>query len=244
MKDGRMRLIAVLALASALMTAAGCVRVELPVPDYETTTERVDAGGATELQAEIDMGAGDLDITGDATGAMEATFEFGPESLEPKVDYTVDSGRGRLSVSTPAKVDLRPLRDMHYVWDVALASGLPLDLSVQMGAGRADIDLRGTDLRRLQMDLGAGDATVDLSGGWVHDADVWITTGAGELTVRVPADVGIRLRGHKDGIGEFNAEGFRADGDALVNDAYDDADVRFELTLVRGVGTVNVETVE
>jgi hypothetical protein len=156
----------------------------------------------------------------------------------------VDSGLGRLAVSTPAKVDLRPLRDMHYVWDVALSSGLPLDLSVQMGAGRADIDLRGTDLRRFQMDLGAGDATVDLSGDWIHDAQVWITTGAGELTVRVPADVGVRLRGHKDGIGEFNADGFRADGDALVNDAYDDADVRFELTLVRGVGTVNVETID
>lgn len=244
MKNREVRLIAVLAAGLALATVTGCVRVELPDPDYETTTERVEAGSATELEAEIDMGAGDLDITGDATGAMEATFEYGPASLEPEVDYTVNSGTGRLAVSTPAKVDLRPLRDMHYVWDVALSSGLPLDLSVQMGAGRADIDLRGTDLRRLQMDLGAGDATVDLSGDWIHDAQVWITTGAGELTVRVPADVGVRLRGHKDGIGEFNADGFRADGDTLVNDAYDDADVRFELTLVRGVGTVNVETID
>ena len=244
MRETGLRAITALVIALALVTATGCVRVELPDPGYETRTERVNAGSATALEVEIDMGAGQLDVSGGAAGAMDATFEYGPAALDPHVDYAVDAGTGRLSVRTPNKVELRPFRDMHYVWDVALTDDLPLELAVRMGAGESDLDLRGTDLRRLSLDLGAGDATIDLSGDWAHDIDVRVAAGAGELTVRVPAGVGVRVRGHKDGIGEFTADGFRTDGNALVNDAYDDADVRFELTLSRGVGSVNVETID
>lgn len=246
MKVLNRRAIVALVLGLVLITAVGCVRVELPEPGYETTDESLSAGAATEITASIDMGAGELDVTGDAGAGkvMEATFEYSPSSWRPEVDYDVSSGEGRLSVRTPSHLDWRPLRGTHYQWFVALTGELPLDLSVNMGAGESDIDLSGTDLRRLKVNLGAGDATIDLSGDWTHDADIDVTAGAGALTVRVPADVGVRIRGFEGGIGEFRADGFSEDGDSVVNDAYGDSDVTFEITLSRGVGEVVVETID
>jgi hypothetical protein len=244
MKKTMLRGGAVLAIGLALVISVGCVRVELPDPGYETKTETVDAGAATEVTASIDMGAGELDVTGGATGLMKGTFEYSPESWKPEVDYEVTGGEGRLSVRSPRQLDIRPLRTTHYVWDIALADDMPFDLAVNMGAGEADLDLRGVDVRRLDVNLGAGETTIDLSGVRRHDADITVATGAGSLTVRVPADVGVRIRGLEDGIGDFTAEGFTHDGDALVNQAYDDAGVRLEIRLTRGIGEIIVEAVE
>lgn len=246
MKAMKVRAVAALVSGLVLVTTAGCVRVELPEPKYETADEAVNAGTATEIRASLDMGAGELHVSGTAPSGkvMEAAFEYSPPSWRPVVDYDVTAGVGRLSVRTPSHLDWRPLRGTRYVWDVALTDELPLDLSVNMGAGESTIELAGTDLRRLKLNLGAGDTTIDLSGKWTHDAEIDVTAGAGELVVRVPADVGVRIRGYKGGIGEFRADGFSPDGDAVVNDAYGDADVTFEITVSRGVGEVRVETVE
>lgn len=238
------RALAVSVLGLALVASTGCVRVELENGGYDTTTERVSAEGATEVEASLDMGAGQLNVTGGADDLMNAEFEFSDSRWEPEVEYEVSGDTGELRVKTPSNIGGFPRSNSRYVWDVALTDDLPLVLRVNMGAGEADFDLRGLDLRDLHVNLGAGESTIDLSGEWSHDLVADITTGAGELTLRVPANVGVRIVGHRDGIGTYSAQGFKQDGDALVNDAWEAADVRFEIELRRGVGEVTIETVE
>ena len=218
--------------------------MELYDGGYDTTNERGEAEGDTEVEASIDMGAGKLIVTGDADDVMDAEFEFGDPSWEPEVSYNVTNGKGELEVDTPSGLKTFPSGNTRYEWDIALGNTLPLDLSVNMGAGEVDLDLRGLDVRKLRVNLGAGESTIDLSGVWSNDLTADINTGAGELTLRVPANVGVRIVGYRDGLGSYRADGFEQDGDALVNDAWETADVKFEIELTRGLGEVTVETVE
>lgn len=240
----RNRLAAALMLGAVLVASAGCVRVELPEDEAQSATEHVEAGDATALDAAIDMGAGKLVVTGDADGAMDADFDYSRPAWRPVVDYDVTDGLGTLSVRTPRVATFGVRGSLRYDWDIALSSELPLDLAVNMGAGEADLDLRGTALRELRVNLGAGDSTIDLTGDWANDVTGDINAGAGTLTLKVPADVGVRIVGYQDGLGSYRADGFEQDGDALVNDAYETAEVQFDLVLRRGLGDVTVETIE
>lgn len=238
------RRIAAVTAGLALVATAGCVRVELPEGEYESATEQMPLGDAEELDVSIDMMAGRLDVSGGADGALDADFDFSKSAWQPVVDYDVTDGSGTLRLSTPDVPSFGFRNDLRYDWDVRLPSDLPMTLAVSMGAGEADLDLRDTMLRSLRVDLGAGDATIDLSGTWTEDVDGEINAGAGALKLKVPADVGVRIVGYQDGLGSYRADGFAQDGDALVNDAWETAEVRFDLVLRRGLGEVTIETID
>lgn len=240
----RMVVTGAIALAAlGVVTASGCVRVELPAPQQTSAGDEIARDGAAGLTASISMGAGQLSVSGGATGAMDATYVFSDEEWRPEVHYAVADGEGTLSVSSPTRARIDLTERMRYEWDIALADDLPLDLSIAMGAGESELVLGSLDLRRLSVDMGAGDATIDLVGAPEHDLEAEINAGAGAFTLRVPAGVGVRIVGYQDGIGSYRADGFRQDGDALVNDAYGDAPVSFKIVLRRGLGDVTVETV-
>jgi len=115
------------------------------------------------------------------------------------------------------------------------------ELTVSGGADPDLLMLAGLDLRDLRVSLGAGDVTVDLTGEWGNDLTASVEGGAGSFTIRVPGDVGVRVLGARDGLGSFEADGMRLDGDAYVNDAYGSAPVTIELRVTRGVGDVRIE---
>ncbi len=233
--------------AAALMViaiaATGCVRVEMPGGTFTESNESVTLQGATKVNARINMGAGKLDIASAETDLMKAHFGYSEAGWKPEVSYDVNGSTGELSVLTPSRLRLDFTRDLRYEWTIGLAPDVPLDLAVNVGAGEATLDLAGLDIRNLQVDVGAGDTTVDLTGDWTHDLRGDINTGAGALKLRVPENVGVRIVGYRDGVGEYLADGFMQDGDALVNPAYENATVKFDLTLRRGVGEVVIEMV-
>lgn len=238
------RLIGATLAVATLVASAGCVRIQLPVSESASDTDRIELGDAESVMAIIEMGAGKLAVTGGTDALMDAEFRFTDSAWRPQVDYEVRNAEGRLSVRMPSRPRLNLTGNMRYEWTIALTDRLPLDLAVTMGAGEARLDLGALDLRSLQMNLGAGDATIDLVGDATNDLTADITAGAGALTLRVPSDVGVRVLGHRDGLGTYSADGFIQDGDALVNPAWENADVRFEITLRRGVGDVTIELVD
>jgi hypothetical protein len=243
MNDKMMHMTIGMSLAGLLLLSAGCVRVELPKPDYTESGRSVQVEGAEKVSASFEMGAGTLAISGGGTELMDATFGYTDPSWEPTVVYEVKGTQGALSVRTPTNLHINFGADNRFEWDIKLGEGIPLDLSVAMGAGESTIDLSGLDVRRLQVDLGAGESTIDLSGAWSNDLVASINAGVGLLNLKVPEGVGVRIAGATEGIGDYQADGFKQDGAALVNDAYGTADVTFEIALNRGVGEIVVETV-
>ena len=260
----------VVVLGLSAVALGGCYRKELPenqkivltdtwgIDLGNTDHERVASGDtinrtvtipleeAAELDASIRMGAGQLKLEAGGADALEADFEYRPSSLKPNVSYDVASGDpavGNLSVRQPEQSGFL-FSNAKNSWDLQLAQDVPLDLDVDLGAGEGDLILGGLELRELKLNMGAGDMTVDFAGDWDHDVVASIQAGVGQLTLKLPADVGVRVDGRGTGIGDFVADsGFEVDGDAFVNRAYGETTTTIEISVARGIGEVRLETV-
>jgi hypothetical protein len=205
-------------------------------------TQTVEAQGAKAVHAEIELGAGDLDLTGGAAHLLEADCYYSRASRKPEVSYNVTGDTGELRISQTYSEKIRfgdggGGND----WNLHFGNQVPLDLNVKMGAGTGRLELSGLQLTHLRVEGGAGTLFVDLSGDWKKDFDGRISGGVGTVTVRLPANVGVHVRA-TGGLGAVNAPGFERDGDAYVNSAYGKSPVTLTLDIEGGVGTINLES--
>jgi hypothetical protein len=181
-------------------------------------------------------------VTGGAEKLLEADFTYNVAELKPEVEYT----DGTLAVRQPngnGLPDLRNITDYRNEWSLRLYEGVPMGLSVNMGAGTSDLKLAGLSLTGLDVNLGAGESTIDLSGDWVRDLDVTIDAGAGDISVRLPRGVGVRVEVNA-GVGTIEAPDLIKDGDVYTNDAYGVSEVTLQVSLEAGVGQVKLEVKE
>ncbi len=250
-------IVLVLVMCVALVSATGCYRKELPQNQQVHIGDNTSGGspvddisnvpleGAQTLEAKVRMGAGELSLEGGGADALQADFNYFPATIKPEVAYEVTkAGAGILSVTQP-EFDLGQLGEMTNTWKLGLAEGVPLDLVVDLGAGKGDLAFGGLGLRSLVMNMGAGDTTLDFSGTWDHDVDAQLQAGIGKVTMRFPADVGVRVETHDSGIGEFVADdGFVKKGSTFENRAYGETTTTIEVSIQRGIGEVRLETVQ
>lgn len=233
-------------LFAGVLGTTGCTRVLLEDVEgpsgVETKNASIPLDGAERLDARITMPVGEFTLTGGGTGAMDAVFTHSRDWV-PRTEYSVESSTGVLRVDQPAVSERIPFGQKANQWDIRLASAIPVDLNVELGAGQSEIDLRDVDVDKLDVLTGVGETTIDLSGARTHDVTARIEAGLGQLTVRVPRGIGVRLTSISDGIGDFSAEGLHRDGSDYVNDAYATSTTKMEITLHRGIGEVRVVSV-
>ena len=110
-------------------------------------------------------------------------------------------------------------------------SGMPNLLGIMNF--RNEWDLRLND--QVPMDL-----SVDLGGDWTHDLDATIDTGAANTTLRLPSNVGVRVR-VEPGPNIINATGLTKDGNFYTNAAYGVSKVTWQIDLVPGIGLITLE---
>jgi len=229
-------LIALVLLGALLLAGCGS---DARVGTLRTESQSVELGDAKSVRAQIYLGAGDLNLTGGAEKLLEADFTYNVARLKPEVEYT----DGRLVVRQPDVKGLPVLRDItdyRNEWGLRLNDEIPMDLSLDMGAGSSDLQLAGLSLTRLDVSLGAGISTVDLSGDWTRNLEVTIDAGAANTSVRLPKDVGVRV---KVGSGPHTIEaiGLKRDGDVYTNAAYGVSEVTLQVDIEAGIGQINLE---
>src|SRR5260370_23021076 len=78
------------------------------------------------------------------------------------MDYNVADGVGPLSISQDD--GSTHFGAQHNQWNLRFSSEVPLELKVEMGAGRGQLPLRDMPVTRLEMSMGAGQAGLDLTG--------------------------------------------------------------------------------
>jgi len=235
------------------------------VGELQTESQTVELGGAASVRVEIEMGAGELDLSGGAAELLEASFTYNVAELKPEVEYA----GGRLSVRTPDvkfRADsLWDLDDYRYEWDLRLNDDVPMEMRVSMGAGRVDLKLGSLSLTRLDVTRGAGELLVDLSGPasptrldigggagllkvdltgtWQSNLEATIGGGLGKRTLILPADVGVRVK-VDIGIGSVDATGLTKEGEYYTNDAYGQSDVTLNIEVDGGVGETELRVGE
>src|SRR6516165_1119454 len=155
--------------------------------DHETQV--IDRNGARAVRMNVEMPAGQLRISGGAERLFEADFYQGDAWHPPSVDYSVSDGIGTLRVAQQSTSQVMVNSDN--IWNLKVSDEVPLELKIDVGAGRSDLNLSKVDLTRLELNIGAGQANVNLTGERGKDLQAIIQGGVGEAIVQLPKNVGV-----------------------------------------------------
>lgn len=201
-------------------------------------------GAATELALDIDMPGGQLDLRGGSVELLEAEFRFDKEEMRPLLVGSVGQPAGRIDISVPAYSP--GVGRTFNEWDLLLGPRIPVDLKLQMRAGRGIVRLGGIPVRSLELNLGGGELLIDLvdlvGAGTVTGT---IEVGHGQARVRLPEDRGVRIRATNP-VGLVQANGLSVsteEPDTWVNAAWGSAADNIDLTVRVGWGEVTLELV-
>ncbi len=198
----------------------------------------VDKLNAKTVHVALEMNAGELNLSGGSSHLAEADFDYRSASGAPKVEYSVAGTTGDLRITQDNSEDhIHTTTDNN--WTVHFANDVPLEIKIDMGAGRGNLRLRDIDVTRLNLDIGAGQVDVDLTGDRKSDLTADIEGGVGTASIRLPKNVGVIVTA-TGGLGTINAHGLKHDGDQYMNEMYGKSPVTIHLKVEGGVGTISL----
>jgi predicted membrane protein len=116
-----------------------------------------------------------------------------------------------------------------------------MDLKIECGVGKSNFELGGLTLTGLDVQTGVGETTLDLIGDWKRDLHASVKGGIGQVTLRLPDKIGVRVQAQK-AIGSIQATGLRKENDAYVNDAFGKSQVTLHLHIQTGIGEIRLES--
>jgi len=148
-----------------LLIAAIAVAVTIPVSaqaqSWRTVTRSQQLENNDEVRVIVEYGAGEVTLRSVDGGLLyRMNLEYDEDKFEPVADFTGD--RLRLGVeSIRRNVSIRGRQSGSL--DLELARGVPMDLDLEFGAVKADIDLGGLALTDLSLSSGASESVIDMS---------------------------------------------------------------------------------
>lgn len=123
-------------------------------------------------------------------------------------------------------------------WDLGLNPDVPIDLKVNTGLGRTELDLTTLNISNLSVNGGIGQAVINLPRQGILRAT--IEGGIGEVVINVPQGMAVRVRA-EGGIGGVNVSGnYQRNNDEWVSPNYETAENRIDVRVKGGIGAVRV----
>jgi len=207
--------------------------------DHHThDTKVINLGAAKAAHFEIEMPAGELTIEGGADHLLQADFYHGGAWESPSVDYSVEDGIGQLRIGQEGGGHMMGHSDNR--WKLKVSNSVPLQLKIDMGAGRGDIRLAKVDLTRIELNIGAGQVLMDLTGERAKDLHAEIQGGVGEAILKLPKNVGVIAEVH-GGLGSIDVKGMKEEDGNYVNPAYGKSPSTIHLTVQGGIGHIMLQ---
>jgi hypothetical protein len=205
----------------------------LPVRDVPEESLALPLANRTEAAIDVKFGAGDLAIGRGKPGELlGGSFRGGVvwRELAP----------GRIVLEQDVEHGL-PWLDHDATWSVGLTDAIPLDLRLDTGACRSELDLTDLRVRTLELHTGASRTDVRLprAAGLTR---VRVQAGAAEVVLEVPTGVAARIRGQV-ALGSLAIDErrfpMRVDGEYASPDEAT-APNRVEIDVQSGLGAVRV----
>jgi hypothetical protein len=133
----------------------------------------------------VEYGAGTLTVLPASKSMLyEMEVRYDPRQYTPVTDFDRDQRRLQLGVRSAEKGRNRIEGKEGSRASISLSREVPLDLTLQFGAGDADIDLGGMRLRKLDLSTGASETKLRFSApNPISAQEVQLRAGAAELTV-------------------------------------------------------------
>jgi len=217
------------------LLVTGCVKVG----KMKHETRRIEAGEIELGEIELDIGAGELYVSGGTDALMEGHFSYNVSSWKPEINHRIINKRGILSVRQHSSVRIPSGRSRNR-WNIHLNGDIPFELDIDFGAGEGNLDLRDIKINRLDINMGAGDLTVNLTGKREQNLDVDIDGGVGHATLYLPQDIGVKVK-IDGGIGSVSARGFYQRGGSYTNDKYGKTGISITIDIDAGIGSIDLK---
>lgn len=203
------------------MTTATTPRESISIP----------LGSLDAAQIRIGFGGGELGIRPAARGALvDGQFEGGVKQQS--------GGPGRIELS-PLSPGLPIVTWAPVHWEVGITTEIPIDLRLDTGANRSEIDLTAIRIRQLELHTGASDTTVRLPAG--GQPVVRVECGFASAVLIVPEGMAARIRGTM-GLGAVTVDEsrFPRTNGEWVSPDYETATDRADITVAGGFGSIRV----
>lgn len=156
----------------------------------------IPAGSARTASARIIQHSGDLTLAGGAGELLDAAFTYNRDVWQPDVTYTISDTHGTLAVAQSGR-NRGPSPGSRYQANLRLGADLPLDLTIDTHSVTSTLQLGGLPLQRAEISVTQGRSVIDLRGAWRQNTDLIITNDLGDITLRLPRDVGVRVKGNQ-----------------------------------------------
>jgi N-terminal domain of toast_rack, DUF2154/Domain of unknown function (DUF5668) len=197
----------------------------------------IDRQDAQSVHASLQTSAGEFTISGGSSHLLDADFKYSDSYAAPRVDYSVSNGVGQLTISQDDQT--AHFGTTHNEWSLHFSNDVPLELKIEMGAGRGNLRLRDVPVTRLDVSMGAGQVDADFTGDRKADLIANLEGGVGQATIRLPRNVGVIVHA-SGGIGAVDAHSLKHDGDEYINDAYGKTPATIHLKVEGGIGQITL----
>lgn len=169
---------------------------------WKTVTATRQVTDEDDLRVRVEYGAGVLAVRRGDTGLLYgALLQFDADHTAPRTEY--EGGRLVVGLSPvrPRGIDPDDWSSETSL-ELELAPGLPIDLDMNFGAGRAEVDLTGLSLRRLEVNTGASESVIrmeEVNPEPMESAE--INVGAADLRVLGVGNLNAERLAVKSGLG-------------------------------------------
>lgn len=194
-------------------------------------------------QVKLTLGAGNvtLNALSDSPALLAGEVQY-PAGSSVHQSFEAKGGQGllRLEAEGGAEWFLTWLGRQEMRWDLGLTPRIPLELEVESGVGKAQLDLRELQVERFLLNTGVGEVSVAFP-AQVEETRATVEAGVGSITLIVPEGVAARIS-VDTGIGAVDVDQHRfpRSGDLYLSSHFEEAEHRLRLTLDGGIGKITV----
>jgi hypothetical protein len=200
-----------------------------------------------EVQIQMNVGSMRLDSLGKSSGMLiegrvEASeFENIKEQFDisgNSIEYSLTSSGQQYHPGWLFSGDV----DQEKSWDLLLNPDVEMDLQVDTGVGKTQLNLSELTLSHLDVDSGVGEITIYLPEEGEFDAS--LNAGVGKIEVFIPQDASVRIKVEK-GLGSISFDGdIEYRKGYYYTKSYDSEGESFDLYLDSGVGNLRIVLME
>ena len=196
--------------------------------------------GVKTIRTELSMGVGMLNVKGGSSGAVDAEFTYNVPSWKPEVTSSKSGDAQNISIEQPKTKNFNDASNTKYTWNIKLNNNLLQDVTLNMGVGKGNVDLKDIKLKELDVKCGVGDITLDLAGNYANDVDVTVKGGVGKSVIYVPKNMGVKVKASK-GLGRVRCSGLSGNENVYTNDNYGKNSNNIDISVESGIGDITIE---
>ena len=234
----------VIVLIVTIAVVAGVVIFLIAAPDVlapssaggvDRITEALE--GVERASLKVNFAAGQLDISRlvDSSSLIEGDLGL---ATERQPTWEIDRKGDRADMVLEYERGFQDWRGRGDEWHLRISPNVGFSLNVDVGAGRATIDLTGLDIRDLTVDAGAGQTTVIFPDE--GDFSATVDSGVGGLVLEIPEEMAARIRVNR-GLSALDiSRRFDKEGDVYLTDDWETNENRVDLDVDIGVGVVTI----